>query len=76
MRAIGLFTGWAAQKWIPLAIHNHLKMVDELHVMIAPHNKRFAELQDESREVTQAAFKDDARVHGQTCKLEETRSCV
>lgn len=62
MRTIGLFTAWACKDWINAAIKNHLRIVDELHVMIAPHNKDFKKLEDSSKEIAMTKWKDDPRV--------------
>lgn len=62
MRVIGLFTAWGARKWAHLAIGNHLKIVDQLHVMIAPHNNRFAEIGDNTDEVCRDMWGSDKRV--------------
>lgn len=63
MRTIGLFTGWACKQWIVPAIKNHMKIVDELHCMIAPHNELFAKLDDGSYELARDAFVNEKRVH-------------
>lgn len=75
MRVIGLFTGWACKQWINLAIANHLKIVTELHVMIAAHNEIFEKLDDGSLELAKAKWKDDDRVIFHTPEAESIKGC-
>jgi len=62
MRVIGLFTAWNCKRWVNAAIHNHLKIVDELHCMIAAHNNHFEKIDDGTAKEAMDKWKDDDRV--------------
>jgi len=62
MKVYGLFTGWACKKWVNPAIGNHLKLVDEVHVMIAAHNSIFEKLEDGTLEAAKEKWADNPRV--------------
>lgn len=75
MRTIGLFTGWACKDWVNLAIQNHLRIVDELHVMIAAHNARFQEIDDGSLAIAKEKWKFNKIVTFYEPTIQITASC-
>jgi len=75
MRAIGLFTAWACKDWVNAAIENHLRIVDELHVMIAPHNQRFQEIGDDTLEIAKAKWGKHPQVIFYEPNQDDIRDC-
>lgn len=61
-KVIGFFTAWGNQQWAVPALHNHLKICDEIFVSVEPHHPGMKCFEDDTYKLLREEFKDDKRV--------------